>query len=64
MEHLFADNPEIGIIGAFAAFITPFLEFISPLCQILSIFGGLAIMYYTIRIQRRKWLNMRDKKDE
>jgi hypothetical protein len=56
------DNPEIGILGSFIAFITPFIDTIGPVCQLISMALGIAISIYTLKIQIKRWKNIRDKK--
>jgi hypothetical protein len=56
------DNPEIGILGSFIAFITPFIDTIGLVCQLISMALGIAIAIYTLKIQVKRWKNIRDKK--
>ena len=60
------DNPEIGFIGSIIAFLTPFIDAISPFLQLISIILGIGIAYVTFRIQLRRWTNLkeRDKREK
>lgn len=56
------NNPEIGIMGSIIAFITPFVDAMGPVCQLISMFLGVAIAIYTLKIQIKRWNNLRGKK--
>lgn len=66
LRNVLGDNPEIGIIGSIIAFLTPLIDAISPLLQIISVVLGIGIAYVTFRIQLRRWNNLkeRDKREK
>lgn len=60
IKTLLGDNPEIGIFGSIVAFLTPFIDAISPLLQIISIIIGIGIAYVTFRIQLHRWKKIKE----
>lgn len=59
LKAVLGDNPEIGILGSFIAFITPFIDTISPIFQLISMALGIAIAWFTLCIQIKRWRKMK-----
>lgn len=57
-------NPEIGILGTVIAFLAPYIEALTPVCQFFAVIFGLIISYYTAKIQIRKWSNLKNQRGE